>query len=242
MKHRTLYRFTAIAALTVPVMAGVAACGSGSRPPPVQATESTSPGSATPSPVAPADPVPSTCLGAVVYPFNAATSGAWPTPCITVGGVLRVENLGPGPEDKLSIEPAANVSCDYEAGIHQCRLLTAGALKVAITRLGQTRVLNVIVAEAVTPPRPAPACQSGGTYTVDASDGGPPWWAICLKTDVVLRVTNHGPDGFTVTPADHVSCNYEAGVRVCRFLKAGTVTLTVTRPNETRPLTIVVIR
>jgi hypothetical protein len=53
------------------------------------------------------------------------------------------------------------------------------------------------------------------------------------------RVTNHGPEGFSASPAGIVSCRYEAGVRVCRFLKAGTVELTITKPAEVRSITIV---
>jgi hypothetical protein len=161
----------------------------------------------------------------------------WPTPCIEVGGVLWVEPHGP---DGFSYEPATKVSCSYEAGVRQCRLVETGTVRFTITRSGVTRALTVIVTKATSPPRASPACQATGTYTLDASEDGPAWLAICLKKNVVLRVTNQGPEGFSATPDGIVSCHYEAGVRVCRFLKAGTVELAITGPNEVRSLTIVV--
>jgi hypothetical protein len=100
----------------------------------------------------------------------------------------------------------------------------------------------VRVTEGSTPPRPSPACENNGTYTINASDSGPRWSAICVKMGVVLWFENHGPDGFVVAPSDAVNCQYEAGVRECRFVRAGTVMFTVTNPNEARPINVVVIR
>jgi hypothetical protein len=121
-------------------------------------------------------------------------------------------------------------------------LIGTGTVTFTITGSERTRVLTVIVTEASWPPRASTACQGAGIYTLDASADGPPWMAICLKKRVMLRVTNHGPEGFSASPDGIVACQYEAGTGVCRFLKAGTVRLTITNPNEVRPLTIVVIR
>jgi hypothetical protein len=247
----SIRRLSAVAVLAGFSMAGMLACTSAPRPPPVQPTESATPATPTLDPTtsqaAPPAPAPTRatavpaaprqCVGAVVYRFDPGMDGPWPTPCIEVGGVLRVQPHGP---DGFSYEPAANVDCAYEAAVHQCRLIATGTVKFTITRLGTTRVLTVNVVKATSPPRPSPACQDTGTFVLDASDDGPPWMAICLKKGVTLRVTNHGPEGFAATPDGIMSCNYAAGVRVCQFLKAGTVELKITRPNEVRTITIVV--
>jgi hypothetical protein len=158
--------------------------------------------------------------------------------CIAVGGLLRVDWLGPG---EMSIKPPGKVSCAYEAAVHVCRLIGTGTVTVQINAAKWTHSFTLVVAESAKPPRPATACVGNGTYTIDASSGGPPWWALCLRKGVVLRLTGHGPGNFTVTPSANVSCWYEAGVRECTFLRTGTVTFTVVKPNETRPLIVVVV-
>jgi hypothetical protein len=91
--------------------------------------------------------------------------------------------------------------------------------------------------------QPARACPAAPAYPIDAAEGGPPWAALCLKRGAVLRVTNLGPEGFLVRPADAVSCSYEAAVRDCRLLRTGTVTFVITHGDSPpRPLTVVVVR
>jgi hypothetical protein len=202
-------------------------------------TRSTAP---TPRPqtTRPATKAPPGCLGAVTYTIHAGK----PRPatnkvCITVGGVLRVEYLEP---DGMRIEPAGNVSCAFKAGDHDCRLIAPGTHTVLINSFYWTYSFTLVVAPATVPPRPAPACITKSPHTVDASVKAPPWPALCLSTRVVLRIANNGPGGFTVSPAENASCFYEAGVRECRFLKAGTVTFSVTNPNEVRRLIVVAVR
>jgi hypothetical protein len=85
----------------------------------------------------------STCLGAVMYTVDAADTGPpWPAPCLGVGGVVRLENVGPG---ELSEDPVDAVSCFYAAGVHECRLLRAGTVQLTVTRDEQTRSLTVVV-------------------------------------------------------------------------------------------------
>lgn len=97
------------------------------------------------------------------------------------------------------------------------------------------------------PRAPNPAglrsCLGAVRYTIDASEVGPPWSELCIAVGGVLRVENLGPDGFSVSPVDKVSCWYEAGVRECRFVRSGTVTFTITHGEaEARYLTVVVIK
>ncbi|MEV4138386.1 hypothetical protein AB0J72_40230 [Dactylosporangium sp. NPDC049742] len=189
-----------------------------------------------PAPVRKPSPKRDTCLGAVLYTFDPGRAGTWPRPCIEVGGVVRITPHGPW---DFGVAPAGRVDCFYEGGTHECRLVGTGAVTFTTS---SARKLTVDVVAAVSPRRPSTECQTSGTYVLDASYGGPPWAAICLRTAVTLRIEHHGPEGVTASPAGLMSCRYEAAVRVCRLLKAGTVRLTVVNPNETRPLTIVIVR
>lgn len=246
MNVRALRRLTTITVLTLASVATVAACSSAGPSRPDQ-TPSTTPSTAAASaPTRPtADPTrPATgppCLGAVTYTLSATDTGKpWPKNlCITVGGVLWVKNLGP---QGMSMSPPGKVDCWYEAAVHNCRLIHTGTVKVTITG-HQTRQLTLVIADAASPPLPAPACLRTGTvYRVDANDGGPPWMAMCMKLGAVLRFENLGPGRLSANPQSAVSTQYEAGVHTVRFVKAATVTFTVTAPHETRPLIVVAVK
>ncbi len=246
MHIHSFRHLTTVAALALTTIAAAAACSSTPvQARPGQAPSTASPSTATPSTAAPRAPNPTTsprsCLGAVTYTIDASEGGPpWSALCIAVGGVLRVENLGP---DGFSVSPADKVSCWYEAGVRECRLIRTGTAQFTITYSHAPRPLTVVVAEPSSPPGPSTACTGARTYTVDASEGGPPWPAMCVKVGAVLRVENLGPEGFSVSPADKVSCWYEAAVRECRFVKTGTVTFSITHGEaEARSLAVVVIR
>jgi len=266
MRHRSLRPLTAVAALALTSLAAAAACGSApvrplAAPTPRTATPSTAtpsttppatpttatppptrPGTTRPSPATPhapkPPPAPPACLGAVTYKIDASRRGPPRSLCITVGGVLWIENLGP---DGLSVSPADKVSCYYEAAVHSCRLVKTGTVRFAITSAQVTRVITVRVAKASTPPKPSPACTGATTYTFDAAESGPSWSALCVKVGAVIRLENLGPDGLSVNPSGAVSCHYEAGVHQCRLVKAGTVTFTISGAQD-RELTVVVIK
>jgi len=152
-----------------------------------------------------------------------------------------VTNLGP---EGFSPTPAGSIDCWYEGGVRECRLIRTGTVTFTITRGDQTRQLTLDIARASTPPRPSPACLPAHTiYPLDASYGGPDWPALCMKVGAVLRVENLGPEGFAVSPRSAVSCVYEAAVRQCRFVQAGTVTFVITHGDSpSRSLIVVAIR
>jgi hypothetical protein len=153
-----------------------------------------------------------------------------------VGGVLRIENLGP---EGFSPSPSDKVECTYEGGVRMCRLIEPGTIRFTIDRGGQVRTLTVDVTGRSS--NPAPAC--GGarmTHTVDANDAGPPWSAACLKVGAELRVENLGP-GLTVTPSSAVSCRYEAAIHQCRIVKPGTFRVVTDGAGGVRSLTVVAI-
>lgn len=244
MPIRSACHLTAIAVLALTTVAAAAACGSATAP----GATGQSPGTATSGTAAPSvpDPIashagssPPACMGAVIYRVDADAGSSKRSVCIAVGGVVRVENLGPG---NLSVSPSSLVSCWYEAAVTECRLIRTGTVTFETSGEPKVGPLTVMVAEASSPPKPSPACLSATTYTVDASDSGPPWAALCVKLDVVVRVENLGPAGLSADPADMVSCRYEAGVWNCRFVKAGTMTITTVHQVEPRSLTLVVVR
>jgi hypothetical protein len=159
--------------------------------------------------------------------------------CIAVGGLLLLRNLGP---EYLAATSWDKVDCNYEGGVHACRLIHTGTVNLTITNSHGARPLTVVVAKASSPPKPSPACTTTPD-PLDAIGGGPAPWAICVKIRSVLRIENLGPEGLTVD-RDMVTCWYEAAVRECTFVKTGTVTFT-TRYNsdvEPRSLTVVVVR
>ena len=61
---------------------------------------------------------------------------------MTVGGVLRVTNVGPG---GLTTTPTSLVSCAYEAGVHDCRLLNPGNLTVKVTDKPEPFSFDVVI-------------------------------------------------------------------------------------------------
>ncbi|HZM82400.1 MAG TPA: hypothetical protein VFC19_42310 [Candidatus Limnocylindrales bacterium] len=256
-------QLTAIAALALTSVVAAAACkspavplapgppgttapssaASGTAPPDVAAPGTVAPSTVAPSPARPkpsqvaADPL--SCMGAVVYRVNYSEGSFKGRVCIAVGGVVRVENLGPW---NLSIDPSGLVSCWYEAAVRECRLIRTGTVTFKTKGVPNAGTFTVVISEASSPPKPSPACLSATTFTVDALDGGPPWSAQCVKLDVILRVENAGPDGSSAAPASMVSCQYEAGVQECRFVKAGTMTITTRNSVESRSLILVVIK
>ena len=263
MRNHSLRHLTAVTSLALASMAAAAACTSTPKPAAPSPTDtapasaaptaaSPAPATASPAPAATAVPVkpvqvpahgPTStsrkCLGAIVHRINAADTGPpWKPLCVTVGGVLRFENLGP---DSLTMTARDKVDCRYAAGTFECRLVQTGTVRFTVARGAENRGLTVVIAKAPSSSGSQPACPRVTTYTLDATDGGPPWGAICMKLNTMLRIVNFGPEGFAVSPAANVSGGYEAGVRQFHFVKTGTVRFTFTYPDrETRTFTVVV--
>ncbi len=190
------------------------------QPEPVRATDRP-----TPRPVtSPA------CRGADIHRLDASDTGPpWKPLCISVGGVVLVSNLGP---EGFSVSSPDKVECHYEGGVRQCRLLHPGTVTFTVVNASQTRTLTVRIVKG-SPNTPSPACLAGGkTFVIDAADGGPEGWPVCMKTTGIVRVVNLGPEGFQASPAGAVKCSYEAAVRDCRFTGPGTVTFTTTHGDS----------
>jgi hypothetical protein len=154
-----------------------------------------------------------------------------------VGGVLRIENLGP---EGFMISPSDKVSCFYEGGVRLCRLLEPGTVRLTIDNERRVRTITVDVTKRS--PRPPTACVGArGTQTIDANEEMP-WSAVCMRLGAELRVENLGPGLLTVTPSTAMSCTYEAAIHQCRIERTGTITVVTNGPGGARPLTVVAVR
>ncbi|MGN9892200.1 hypothetical protein [Micromonospora sp. L31] len=65
--------------------------------------------------------------------------------------------------------------------------------------------------------------------------------SLCLAAGGVLRIQGIGPGEVTVDREDLVSRSYEAGVVDIRFLRAGTVRVTIPQGGESHPVAVVVV-
>ncbi|WP_305069332.1 hypothetical protein [Micromonospora sp. AP08] len=65
--------------------------------------------------------------------------------------------------------------------------------------------------------------------------------SLCFATGGVLRIRGIGPGQVTVDRQDLVSRSYEAGVVDIRFVRAGTVVVTIPQNGRTYPITVVVV-
>ncbi|MEV4639229.1 hypothetical protein AB0J80_17930 [Actinoplanes sp. NPDC049548] len=124
-------RISRLAAAGVLALA-TAACGSEPVSPlpvdaPPRAVAFSAPPSAPASRPAPSRPAPSrkACLGAVETDLDAQEERFAPSLCISVGGVLRLRNLGPG---LLDTSPDSLVEGFYEAGVHSIQFVRPGTV------------------------------------------------------------------------------------------------------------------
>ncbi|GLW28293.1 hypothetical protein [Actinoplanes regularis] len=176
------------------------------------------------------------CEGAVVHEVDAAQPGALPPLCIAVGGVVRVVNTGPG---SLVAQPATMADCFYAAGTYQCRLIRTGSVRLTLATGARELLVRV---PATAPGQPSTACSPAGSVVNLDTAEELPWWSPCLRLGATLRVVNLGPGLLSATPADAVTCHYEAGVHACRFRRPASVVFTATSDATTRSVTAVVVR
>ena len=85
------------------------------------------------------------------------------------------------------------------------------------------------------------SCQGAVVHTIDLStDELALVPALCLGVGAVLRVDNIGPGEVTTDSPDLVDQNYEAGVVEIRFLRAGTVVVTIPQAGQSYDIAVVV--
>ncbi|MEJ3749018.1 hypothetical protein WEI85_37845 [Actinomycetes bacterium KLBMP 9797] len=87
-------------------------------------------------------PAPACVPAGATHPIDAAEDGpSWWAVCLRLGAVLRVANLGPG---LLTVTPSNAVSCQYEAAVHQCRIVRTGKVTVVTAGAWGVRPLTVV--------------------------------------------------------------------------------------------------
>ncbi|MEH0936591.1 hypothetical protein [Micromonospora psammae] len=99
-----------------------------------------------------------------------------------------------------------------------------------------------------TPPRPAPspspptsACQGAVRYDLPLAETELELLkSLCFATGAVLRIQGIGPGLVTVDRPELVSQHYEAGVVDIRFVRPGTVAVTIPQEDRTHTITVVV--
>lgn len=85
------------------------------------------------------------------------------------------------------------------------------------------------------------SCQGAVVHTIDlATDELALVPAMCVGPGAVLRIENVGPGEVTTDSPDLVDQNYEAGIVEIRFLRAGTVVVTIPQAGEAYDIAVVV--
>jgi hypothetical protein len=91
------------------------------------------------------------------------------------------------------------------------------------------------------PPPASPACQGAVVRTIDlTADELALIRAFCLAVGAVLRIENIGPGEVTIDAPNLVDQNYEAGVVEVRFVRTGTVVVTIPQNGRSYDVTVVV--
>jgi hypothetical protein len=94
-----------------------------------------------------------------------------------------------------------------------------------------------------TPPRPpaTPSCEGAVVHTIDvAADELALIPSLCVAVGAVLRLENIGPGEVTTDAPRLVDQHYEAGVVEIRFVRAGTVVVTIPQQDDVHDITVVV--
>ena len=92
------------------------------------------------------------------------------------------------------------------------------------------------------PPRPTTACYGAVRHDLDLQNTELALIkSMCFRAGGVLRLQGIGPGLVTADPQSLVSQNYEAGVVDLRFLRPGTVVVSIPQEEQTYKITVVVI-
>lgn len=92
-----------------------------------------------------------------------------------------------------------------------------------------------------TRPPASPSCEGAVVHTIDvAADELALVPAMCLAAGAVLRIENIGPGEVTTDSPELVAQHYEAGIVEVRFVRRGTVVVTIPQGGRTYDITVVV--
>jgi hypothetical protein len=144
---------------------------------------------------------------------------------------LPVQAAGPEPAATVSLGPADRPSTPTSTGSSPPRVAQAPAAP------GPVRTTKT--------PRPDPtpsACFGAIRYDLNLQETELALIkSMCFHTGGVLRLQGIGPGLVTATPESLRSQSYEAGVVDIRFVRPGTVTVTIPQDEQTYTITVVVV-
>lgn len=87
-----------------------------------------------------------------------------------------------------------------------------------------------------------PSCLGAVQYELDASEPEVAMVrSLCFATGAELRIRNVGPEDVDAQPAELVAPHYEAGVWDLRFVRPGTVTVTIVKNSASYTIDVVVL-
>ncbi|MFI7598742.1 hypothetical protein [Actinoplanes sp. NPDC049681] len=141
MHRPSISRLATLGSLALCVAAATAACGSEPVSPlPVDAPPRAVAFSAPPSKSAPTTAP--ACLGAVDTAIDAQEQPLPPSLCISVGGRLRLRNLGPG---LLDAAPDSLVEGFYGGGVHSIQFVRPGTVTLRFPQGEDDRTAEITV-------------------------------------------------------------------------------------------------
>ena len=166
------------------------------------------------------------CGGRPISPRPATSASPSATVHTGLGGPGVASGVGPSvaPSVQFSVQPS-----------------TAGQS----TRPVPTRTRSRTPGPAPSPPvstAPTSTCLGAVRYDLDLTITELALVkSMCFHTGGVLRLQGIGPGLVTSEPAALVSQSYAGGVVDIRFVRAGTVTVTIPREDQTYTITVVVV-
>lgn len=115
-------------------------------PPRPDTVRTTTPTTTQPPPPAPSPSPSVTCLGAVRYDIDLRTTvlDLVRSLCFGVGGVLRLQGIGPG---LVTAEPEELVSQNYEAAVVDVRFVRPGTVTVTVPQENGPHTITVVVTD-----------------------------------------------------------------------------------------------
>src|SRR5262245_29630505 len=81
----------------------------------------------------------------------------------------------------------------------------------------------------------------GSTFIIDGADSADSPRSLCFTPGGVLRIENVYPGDVSADPSDLVSCQWEAGIATCRFLRVGNVTVRISGQSPNRSIAVVIV-
>lgn len=148
-------------------------------------------------------------------------------------------SVSPRPAQAAEIEPAAP---DQSAGTTPSASARAGNAEPGVARQPAGPKPAKTNPAKPTSTKPPGACYGAVRHDLDLHNTVLDLVkSMCFHTGGILRLQGIGPGLVTATPGSLVSHSYEGGVVDLRFVRPGTVTVTIPQDEQTYTITVVVV-